>query len=124
MQTQLIISLEEFPEEGRYLSGELDAAIFGIDSAALHSTGPLRYELEAQLFETELVLRGSISAPFELRCDRCLNQFPYTVELEELAFSYDVKGKLTLDITMTCAKKSFWPCRATPNARFQALNAK
>ncbi len=99
MQTQLIISLEEFPEEGRYLSGELDAAIFGIDSAALHSTGPLRYELEAQLFETELVLRGSISAPFELRCDRCLNQFPYTVELEELAFSYDVKGKLALDIT-------------------------
>ena len=99
MQTQLIIPLEEFPEEGRYLSGELDAAVFGIDSAALRSTGPLSYELEVQLFETELMVRGSITAPFELRCDRCLARFPYTVELEGLAFSYDVKGKLALDIT-------------------------
>ncbi len=99
MQTQLIIPLEEFPEEGRFLQGELDAALFGIDSAALHSTGPLSYQLEVQLFETELMVRGSLSAPFELRCDRCLAAFPYTVELSELAFSYDVKGKLALDIT-------------------------
>lgn len=99
MQTQLIIPLEEFPEEGRYLSGELDAAVFGIDSAALRSTGPLSYELEVQLFETELMVRGSITAPFELRCDRCLALFPYTVELDELTYSYDVKGKLQLDIT-------------------------
>ena len=99
MQMNLIISLEEFPEEGRFLSGELDASIFGIDSAALRSTGPLSYELEVQLFETELMVRGSICAPFELRCDRCLSLFPYTVELDNLAFSYDVKGKLALDIT-------------------------
>lgn len=99
MQKQLIIPLEEFPEEGRYLSGELDAAVFGIDSAALRSTGPLSYELEVQLFETELMVRGSITAPFELRCDRCLTLFPYTVELDELTYSYDVKGKLQLDIT-------------------------
>ncbi len=99
MQTQLIIPLEEFPEEGRNLSGELDAAVFGIDSAALRSTGPLSYELEVQLFETELMVRGGITAPFELRCDRCLARFPYTVELEGIAFSYDVKGKLALDIT-------------------------
>ena len=90
----LIIPLEEFPEEGRYLSGELDAAVFGIDSAALRSTGPLSYELEVQLFETELMVRGSLTAPFELRCDRCLAYFPYTVELDDLAYSYDVKGKL------------------------------
>ena len=99
MQTNLIISLEEFPEEGRYLSGELDAALFGIDSAALRSTGPLRYELEVQLFETELMVRGRLSAPFELCCDRCLNMFPYEVELDDFALSYDVKGKLALDIT-------------------------
>ena len=47
MQMNLIISLEEFPGEGRFLSGELDAAVFGIDCDALRSTGPLSYELEA-----------------------------------------------------------------------------
>ncbi len=99
MQTNLIISLEDFPEDGRYLCGKLDATLFGIDCDALHSTGPLSYELEAQLFETELMVRGCISAPFELRCDRCLTLFPYTVELNDITFSYDVKGKLALDIT-------------------------
>ena len=99
MQDRLIISLEEFPEEGLYLSGEIDAAVFGIDGGGLRSTGPLCYELEAQLFETELMVRGRIWADFELRCDRCLTEFPYTVELEGLAFSYDVKGKLAQDIT-------------------------
>ena len=99
MQMNLIIPLEEFPEEGLFLSGAVDAAVFGIDSSALRSTGPLRYELEAQLFETELMVRGSITAPFELRCDRCLAHFPYEVELDDLAYSYEVKGKLALDIT-------------------------
>ena len=99
MQMNLTIPLEEFPEEGLYLSGEIDAAVFGIDGGGLRSTGPLCYELEAQLFETELMVRGRIWADFELRCDRCLTEFPYTVELEGLAFSYDVKGKLAQDIT-------------------------
>ena len=99
MQTQLIISLEDFPEEGRILRGELDSALFGIDSASLRSTGPLSYDLEVQLFETELMVRGSLTAPFELRCDRCLAQFPYEIEIDDFTLSYDVKGKLALDIT-------------------------
>ena len=99
MQKSLIISLEEFPEEGRKLRGELDGAIFDIDSDSLRSIGPLSYELEAQLFDTELVVHGSVSAPFSLRCDRCLSHFDYTAEIPALALSYDVKGKLAADIT-------------------------
>ena len=99
MQTRLLISLIDFPEEGRTVRGELDGALFGIDSDALHSTGPLAYELELQLYETELVVRGQVSAPFSLRCDRCLAHFDYTVELPDFTMSYDVKGKAELDIT-------------------------
>lgn len=99
MDTRLIIPLDEFPEEGLHLSGCLDAAIFGIDSDALQSTGPLAYKLDAQLFETELVLQGCISAAFRLRCDRCLSYFDYTCDPGPLALSYDVKGKSALDIT-------------------------
>lgn len=99
MQKSLIISLEEFPEEGVRLCGELDGALFDIDSEAVRGTGPLSYELEAQLFDTELVVHGRVSAPFSLRCDRCLAHFDYTVELPGLALSYEVKGKLSADVT-------------------------
>ena len=99
MQKNLIIALEDFPEEGRHLCGELDGTLFDIDSDALKSIGPLSYELDVQLYDTELVLQGAVSAPFSLRCDRCLSHFDYTVELPKLALSYDVKGKAAVDVT-------------------------
>lgn len=99
MQARVIIPLEEFPEEGLFVEGEADGTLFGIDNTGAQSIGPLVYRLEAQLYETELVLRGDISAAFRLRCDRCLREFDYTVELEGIAISCDVKGKAVADVT-------------------------
>ena len=99
MQERVIISLEEFPEEGLFVEGEADGALFGIDNTGAQSVSPLQYSLEAQLYETELVLRGSVSATFRMRCDRCLREFDYTVEIEELTISCDVRGKVVADVT-------------------------
>jgi len=99
MKTQLIISLEDFPETGRRLKGELSGSVFGIDDTGAVSCGPLCYELEARLYDTELVVRGCASAPFRLRCDRCLREFEYEVEAVDFAFSFDVQGQLEQDIT-------------------------
>lgn len=121
MQKSLIISLEEFPEEGVRLSGELDGALFDIDSEAVRSTGPLSYELEAQLFDTELVVHGRVSAPFSLRCDRCLAHFDYTVELPALALSYEVKGKLSADITEDLREELILALPAYPKCELSGL---
>ncbi len=99
METRFVISLEEFPEEGLHLVGEVDGAVFGIDDADLRCTGALSYDVEVQLYDTELVLRGRVSAPFRLRCVRCLEEFDYELELDELTLSVDVKGKLAADLT-------------------------
>ncbi len=99
MQARVTIPLEEFPEEGLVVQGEADGALFGTDDTGAASVGPLSYRLEAQLFETELVLRGRVAAPFRLRCDRCLREFEYTVVVEELAISCDVRGKAVADVT-------------------------
>ncbi len=99
METRFVISLEEFPEEGLHLVGEVDGAIFGIDDADLRCTGPLSYDVEVQLYDTELVLRGCVSAPFRLRCVRCLEEFDYELEIDDLTLSADVKGKLAIDLT-------------------------
>lgn len=99
MQTHVIIPLEEFPETGMHLSGDVDGSIFDIDGADLKSTGPMHYELQAQLYDTELLVQGHVSAPFCLRCDRCLREFDYIATAEEITLSYDTKGKLDVDIT-------------------------
>lgn len=121
MQKSLIISLEEFPETGLRLSGELDGSLFDIDSEALRSIGPLEYELEAQLFDTELLVHGRIAAPFSLRCDRCLNHFDYVAELPELALSYEVKGKLSVDITEDLREELILALPAYPKCELSDL---
>lgn len=99
MKQQIIIPLEEFPEEGMQLSGELDGSIFDIDCDDVRSIGPVEYRLEAQLYDTELVVRGEIAAPFRLRCMRCLADMEYWVEMDDVSYAIDVKGKLAADVT-------------------------
>ncbi len=99
MQDRLIISLEEFPEEGLQLHGELDSSVFDIDTEALRCIGPLVYDLEVRLFDTELMLRGTLSAAFSLRCDRCLRYFDYEVTVDDFTLSEEVKGKTAFDAT-------------------------
>ena len=99
MNTRICIPLEDFPASGLRLAGEADSSILALESASMRSAGPIRYELEAQLYDTELVVRGMVEAPFTMRCDRCLEDFSYTVQVAELALSFEVGDDPTLDIT-------------------------
>ena len=99
MQTRVTIPLEDFPEEGLKLHGEADGAIFGIDDTGATSISPLNYELEARLYDTELLVQGNLYASFRLRCDRCWDEFDYEAAAEQIALSYDTKGKSVIDIT-------------------------
>lgn len=99
MDTQVIIPLDDFPENGLHLSGEADGALFELDGPDVQSVGPLHYELDAQLYDTELLVRGRISAPFRFRCVRCLNTFEHSVDISDLTLSYDTRGKESLNIT-------------------------
>lgn len=124
METRLIIPLEEFPDEGLRLTGELDGALFGIDCDAVCSVGPLSYELEAQLFETELVVQGRLSAPFRLRCDRCLAWFDYTVKLEKVSLSCEVKGKAYADLTDEVREEVLLELPSYPKCELSGLECK
>ena len=99
MTQHITIPLDEFPESGLRCCGEVDSSILGIDNAGIRSAGPIRYELEAQLYDTELVVRGSVAAPFVMRCDRCLAEFEHTVEVKDVTLSFEVPDAPTLDIT-------------------------
>ncbi|MBT9450419.1 hypothetical protein ICN84_10105 [Akkermansia glycaniphila] len=99
MQKQLRIPLDTLPEEGMHISGEVDGEIFGIDSEEISSIGPLSYDLDVERFETELFLRGSISAPFRFRCARCLQNFEHTIALDDIAVSIEIGDQAEVDAT-------------------------
>ena len=99
MDTRLTISLEDFPPTGLHLEGELDGKLFELNEGEIKSVGPLHYQLDIQLFDTELLATGTISAPFECCCARCLNQFTYTITCENISVSEDCTNKLAIDLT-------------------------
>ena len=99
MKTQIAIPLEGFPEGCLRCSGEADSSILALESASIRPAGPIHYELEAQLYDSELVVRGKVEAPFTMRCDRCLEEFDYTVQATDFALSFEVGDAPSLDIT-------------------------
>jgi len=99
MATSLIIDLPSLPEEGRAFSGELDGSIFDLPESDARSVGTLAYDLWAQRFESELLLTGSLSAPFEFTCVVTLKPFVKTIRLPQVAVSVETGGASGLDVT-------------------------
>lgn len=124
MQTRVTVPLEEFPEDGLSLTGEADGALFGIDNTGAKSISPLGYELEARLYDTELLVTGSVYATFSLRCDRCLQEFDYEVAIDDLALSYDTKGKFEIDLTQYLREEVLLELPGYPKCEFSGLKCK
>jgi uncharacterized metal-binding protein YceD (DUF177 family) len=98
MKTSLIIDFSTLPEEGMELSGELNAAIFDLPKGDARATGPLTYDLWAQKFESELLLTGSISAPFEFTCVVTLKKFIQTIGIPSAAIALETGHSGQMDV--------------------------
>lgn len=99
MCDRLILSLENWPNGGRHLVGNLDGSVFGVENEDVKSCGNMYYDLDAQLFDHELLLAGTISAVFRMQCARCLKEFDYELRIDGLNLSFDTGNELHLDVT-------------------------
>jgi uncharacterized metal-binding protein YceD (DUF177 family) len=99
MKSSLIIDLATLPEEGMAFSDELDSSIFDLPKGDARATGPLTYEIWAQKFESELLLTGSISAPFEFTCVVCLKNYIQTMQIPSAAISIETGHSSQFDVT-------------------------
>jgi len=97
MKTRLEIDLAGLPEEGKAFSGELLPEIFDLPEGDARPVGPLIYDLWAQRFGSELLLTGSLSAPFEFTCVRTLHPFVQTIRLEGAAVSIELGQEAEID---------------------------
>ena len=94
-----MIDLASLPEEGRGFSGELPPEIFDLPEGDARAVGPLEYDVWAQRFGSELLLTGSLVAPFEFTCVRTLHPFIQTIRLEGAAVSIEIVHEGVIDVT-------------------------
>lgn len=96
---RLLIDLPTLPEEGKNFSGELPAEIFDLPAHDAKAVGPLSYDLHVQRFASELLLTGTLSAPFEFTCVRTLHPFVRTIALDHASMSLEIGSESIADAT-------------------------
>ena len=99
MKRHLKIDLSALPEDGKGFAGELAKEIFDLPEGDAQAVGPLEYDLWVQRFGSELLLTGSLSAPFELTCVRTLHPFIQTVGLDAAAMAIEIVNEGEIDAT-------------------------
>lgn len=99
MKASLVIDLSTLPEEGLAVAGELDGAIFDLPENDASPAGLLEYDLWVQRFESELLLTGTLSAPFDFTCVVTLKRFRKTIRLESAAIAVEIDSSSQIDVT-------------------------
>jgi uncharacterized protein len=99
MNPRLVIDLGLLPEEGKQFTGELPPEIFSMPEGDVRPVGPLSYDLHVQRFEGELLLSGSLSAPFEFTCVRTLHPFVQTIRIDHVPIAVEISEKWQIDVT-------------------------
>jgi len=98
MEERLIIDVARLDPEGETLEGEVDA--IDIDEEFVKPFGGIRYRLDVQLFNTELLVRGHLEQDFDLVCSRCGKDYDDTIKVEDFTNSYEVaENTLEIDVT-------------------------
>jgi uncharacterized metal-binding protein YceD (DUF177 family) len=93
------IHLRQIPTEGLRLEGEEDCPIPQLDPEEARCAGPLRYALDVGISEGALWANGALTQPVELCCVRCLESFPFDIEVKEFAVHTELAGPEVVDLT-------------------------
>ena len=93
MDEKLIIDVARLTAEGEEFSGVVDDAVLEIDGELLRPFGGIRYEISAQLFGRELLVRGTLSQDFDAVCARCGGDFDFTLTVDDFTASVETDEK-------------------------------
>ena len=91
MEEKLTIDVTRLAPEGETFEGEVDC--IDLDEEFVKPFGGVRYRLNAQVFGTELLVRGHLEQDFDLVCSRCGRDFDDTVVVDDYTFSCSIDEK-------------------------------
>lgn len=84
------IETTQIGEDGFSVSGEESAELLElVNDPVARAAGPIRYDLTVEPAGQELVVRGTIEAPLQLRCSRCAHFFSTTARVSSFLHAYE-----------------------------------
>jgi uncharacterized metal-binding protein YceD (DUF177 family) len=86
--------------EGRPFVGTLPVSLLAIrETDPIRPTGPIEYNLRATRDDDDLLISGSLRAPFSLDCVRCLQPIDYLVEIDDYQIEIPIENDQIIDLT-------------------------
>ncbi|MGI8891544.1 MAG: YceD family protein [Chthoniobacterales bacterium] len=93
------IHLRQIPADGLHLEGEEPCPIPKLDPENVKCAGPLRYHLDTGISEGALWANGQLAQPVEMHCVRCLEAFPFEIEVNDFTVHLELTGPEEIDLT-------------------------
>jgi uncharacterized protein len=90
----LRIYIDEIPQDGLRLEGEIDAETLDISDDFVRCGNPLHYRLDISIVSGELLVFGELSVDLMMRCSRCAVMFPSTVSEKAYSYNQQVEKRL------------------------------
>ena len=100
----LLVNLRHLADQNLALNGELPAGELDIDTrdAVIRVGQPLRYELEVQKLDQNLLLRGRLRLVLDCECVRCLKPFSHRLELAPWTCLVPLAGEERAPVVSDC----------------------
>lgn len=90
----LTVNLRHLTRDSICLEGELPVAGLDLDThdEMVQAKHPLLHDLEVQLLEQNLLVRGTLQLTIDCECVRCLKPFQHKIELTDWACHLPLEG--------------------------------
>jgi uncharacterized metal-binding protein YceD (DUF177 family) len=100
----LLVNLRHLEEHELSLKGELPVAELDLQlkDDMCRAEKPLRYDLQIQEIENELLVQGEVSLALQCECVRCLKKFEHTLELPNWTRLLPLEGEEKTPVDNDC----------------------
>ncbi len=102
----LTVNLRHLAEHPLCLRGELPVAYLDLDTRDAMIQPPegsgLRYDLEVQKVDRDLLVRGRLRLVLRCRCVRCLKPFEYRIALDDWTRHVPLEGEEPVPVVNDC----------------------
>ena len=97
----LTVNLRALTKTTVRLQGEIPPAALGLDlrDEVIQVNAPVAHDLEVEMLDDALLVRGSLRMVLDCECVRCLKKFPYPLVLDPYTLHIPLAGEeaITLD---------------------------
>ena len=93
------VHLRQIQSDGLHLEGQEECLIPDLATQGVRCIQPLRYDLDLGISEGALWATGSLVQPVELQCVRCLEWFPFEINVKAFSVHVELTGPEVVDLT-------------------------